>query len=63
MTLEKLADAVTFDQIEDIRRDNNALWIDVLRLAFRVAPDEARAIFRKINKNDQEISKLFSSLT
>ncbi len=48
------------DQIEEIRRKNNKNWMDLLRIALKNAPKDARKILRKINKNDKKISKLFS---
>ena len=30
-------------------------WMDVVRLALRLAPKQARAIFREIEKNDEKI--------
>ena len=35
------------DQIEKVRSRNNVNWMDVLRLAFKYAPDEARALMKK----------------
>jgi len=51
------------DQIEEIRRKNNSNWMDLLRLALKYAPDEARMILARINKCDQEISKLVGQLS
>lgn len=50
------------DEIEKVRTKNNVNWMDVLRLAFKHAPDEAREIIRKINNEDKSISKLFEKL-
>ena len=46
------------DQIERVRARNNTLWMDVVRLANRVARKQAQAIFRKIELNDAEIAAL-----
>jgi len=48
--------------IAGIRQSNNRLWVDILRLAFRHAPKDARKIMKKITKNDKEISKWTSRL-
>jgi hypothetical protein len=48
------------DQIEKIRKLNNRNWMDLLRIALKFAPKEARLTLQKINKNDKKISKLFS---
>ena len=50
------------DQIEKVRSRNNVNWMDVLRLAFKYAPDEARALMKKINHEDDRISKLLQQL-
>ena len=50
------------DQIEKIRINNNVNWMDLLRLAFKTAPDEAKVLVRKINSDDEKISNLFSKL-
>ena len=51
------------DEIEKIRTANNVNWMDVLRLAFNHAPEEAKNLVRKINKTDTEISHLLGELT
>ena len=50
------------NQIEKIRANNNVNWMDLLRLAFTKAPDEAKVLVRKINSDDEKISNLFSQL-
>ena len=50
------------DEIETIRSNNNINWMNLLRLSFRVAPEEAKLLFRKINSDDQQISELFRKL-
>jgi len=51
------------DEIEQVRSLNNVNWMDVLRLAFRHAPDEARELMEKINQEDDRISALFKQLS
>lgn len=51
------------DEIERVRTRNNVNWMDILRVAFRHAPDEARVIMGKINKEDNRISILFKQLS
>ena len=46
------------DEIERVRTRNNVNWMDILRVAFRHAPDEARVIMGKINSEDKEIANL-----
>ena len=51
------------DEIEKIRTKNNVNWMDVLRLAFIHAPEEAKELMKKINKEDNRISDLFDKLS
>ena len=51
------------DEIEKVRTRNNVNWMDVLRLAFTHAPEEAKRLMKKINQEDNEISKLFEKLS
>ncbi len=50
------------DRIEAIRGRNNKNWMDLLRLAFRHAPEEAAQIMTGIYMEDQEISRLVRML-
>jgi hypothetical protein len=50
------------DQIESIRAKNNKNWMDILRLAFKHAPEDAAAIVAEIYKQDQSISELAQKL-
>ena len=50
------------DEIEKVRSRNNVNWMDILRLAFTHAPDEAKDLMRKINVSDDEISALLKKL-
>jgi hypothetical protein len=36
--------------------------MDVLRLAFRHAPDEARGLMKRVNAEDERISELLNKL-
>jgi hypothetical protein len=50
------------DEIEQVRTRNNVNWMDVLRLAFRHAPDEARGLMKRVNAEDERISELLNKL-
>jgi hypothetical protein len=50
------------NDIQKIRAKNNKLWMDLLRLALKAAPKEAKAVLKEINKNDKAISKALKSL-
>ena len=51
------------DEIEKVRSKNNMNWMDVLRLTFIHAPDEAKKLMKRINQEDDKISKLFEQLS
>ena len=50
------------DQIEKVRTKNNVNWMDVLRIAFKNDPEAAKKCLRKINLQDQQISRRASKL-
>ena len=51
------------DEIENVRTRNNVNWMDVLRLAFTHAPEEAKKIMKMINEEDSTISELLKKLS
>ncbi len=51
------------DEIEKVRSGNNINWMDLLRLAFVHAPEEAKKLTKKINDEDNKISELFEKLS
>lgn len=63
LSMKKLTDLEIIDEIEKVRSKNNVNWMDILRLAFTHAPDEAREIVGRINKDDNKISELLSQLS
>ena len=40
------------NKIEKVRSKNNTNWMDVLRLAFRYAPEDASKLLKKIHSQD-----------
>jgi len=50
------------NKIEKIRSKNNTNWMDLLRLAFKYAPVEAKKLIKKINRDDKKISNLLKKL-
>lgn len=50
-------------QIEKIRAKNNVNWMNILRLAFKLDPNEAKKIMKKINYDDKKISTLLNQLS
>tara|TARA_R110000824_G_scaffold100221_3_gene238340 strand:+ start:5568 stop:6182 length:615 start_codon:yes stop_codon:yes gene_type:complete len=49
--------------IERVRSTNNVNWMNILRLAFKHTPTEAKQMMGKVNESDQEISKLLKELS
>ena len=54
---------VLIDKIESVRTRNNVNWMNLMRLAFKVAPHEAEQIFEQINQDDTSIAVLLQILT
>ena len=50
------------NSIEKIRSKNNKNWMDILRLSFKYAPEEATKIMQEIYKEDNKISALVDKL-
>ena len=51
------------DEIAKIRSNNNVNWMDLLKLAFKLDPQQASKIMKKINYDDKKISKLLNKLS
>ena len=50
------------NKIQQIRMKNNKLWMDILKLAFKHAPDKSKEIFKKIAYYDSKINELSKKL-
>jgi methionyl-tRNA formyltransferase len=61
--LKKMTDLEIINEIESVRSKNNVNWMDILRLAFKHAPDQAREIVGRINADDNKISSLLEKLS
>ena len=61
--MNKRSDSEIIDEVEKVRTKNNVNWMDILRLAFIHAPDEARKLMGRVNKYDSKISKLLTELS
>ena len=51
------------NQIQKARSRNNTNWMNILKLAFRLDPKNASKIMKKINSDDQKISKLLRKIS
>lgn len=60
--LKQMTDLEIIDEVEKVRTQNNKNWMDILRVAFKHAPEEARPILAEINKSDGKISDLLDKL-
>lgn len=58
----RISDRQLIDKIQAIRTRNNGNWMDLLRLAFKLDPKEARRIFRSIVECDGKIQRLSKQL-
>jgi len=56
--LQKRSDDALLFIITDVRRRNNKLWMEIVKLAMKKAPEEAKALLKGIVKNDALITKL-----
>ena len=50
------------NEIQKTRSKNNTNWMNILRLAFKFAPEESSKIMKKINFHDKKISNLIKKL-
>lgn len=50
-------------EIESVRSNNNKNWMDLVRLAFEYAPDQAKAIMSNINADDSKVTELLEELS
>lgn len=50
-------------QIENIRKNNNVNWMDILRIAFKNNPKATAKVMSKIYSDDKRIGKLVKKLT
>ena len=50
-------------RIEKVRSQNNINWMDLLRIAFRADPANAKKCMRRINAQDRKIAKLLKQLS
>jgi hypothetical protein len=50
---QRSRDDSLIDRLQEIRSRSNVLWMQIVRIAMREAPEEARGIFREIEANDR----------
>jgi hypothetical protein len=54
---------IIINKIQKIRSKNNVNWMDILKLAFKLDPQKASKIMKKINYDDKKISNLLKKLS
>ena len=62
MNTKKRTDLEIIDEVANIREKNNVNWMDILRLAFKHAPEDARKLMGRVNEYDDRISDLLKEL-
>lgn len=50
------------NKIENVRKENNINWMNILRIAFKNSPKETSKVFKQISLSDGKINKLTSKL-
>ena len=61
--MTKRTDLEIIDEVEKVRTKNNVNWMDILRLAFKHAPTDARKLMGRVNEYDGRISQLLTELS
>ena len=61
--LNKFNKLKLIQKIEKIRKKNNSNWMDILKIAFKYAPNETAKTMAQIYKEDSNISKLTKKLS
>jgi hypothetical protein len=51
------------DEIEKVRTNNNVNWMDIMRIAFKHSPEEAKKLMKKIDHEDNKVSTLVKKLS
>ena len=51
------------NQIQKVRNKNNINWMDIIRLSINLAPNRTVKILKKINNQDNKISRLFKKIS
>jgi hypothetical protein len=58
-----VSDDAIIDNIEHIRQMNNKCWMDLVRLALRVAPVETKKLLQEIESNDRGVARLLREIS
>jgi len=60
--MKKKKQLAVIKNIENIRKKNNALWMEILRIAVTSAPKKSKIVLKKITENDKKITSLVAKI-
>tara|TARA_B100001250_G_C19481132_1_gene648760 strand:+ start:289 stop:489 length:201 start_codon:yes stop_codon:yes gene_type:complete len=60
--MNKRSDNEIIDEIQRIRSKNNINWMNILKIAFKYAPEKTRDVFKQITNEDNRINELSEEL-
>ena len=60
--MKKKKQLAVIKNIENIRKKNNILWMEILRIAVTSAPKKSKKVLRKITENDKKITSLVAKI-
>ena len=58
----KITNELIVKEVTRIRRKNNNCWMELLSLAFKAKPRQAKKIMEAITQNDRNVTKWMSRL-
>ncbi len=58
----KITNELIVKEVTRIRRKNNNCWMELLALAFKAKPRQAKKIMAAITENDRNVTKWMSRL-
>tara|TARA_B100001121_G_C18607072_1_gene582421 strand:- start:932 stop:1123 length:192 start_codon:yes stop_codon:yes gene_type:complete len=50
------------NEIKKVRSHNNVNWMNLMKIAFKYAPQEAKKCLKQIDKKDKKINNLIKKL-
>lgn len=58
----KITTELIVNEVTKIRRKNNNCWMEILALAVKAKPRQAKKILRDITENDRKVTRWMSRL-
>lgn len=56
-------DSRRLDEVKNLRAQNNNLWMEIVYIALREAPEETKRIMRGISEKDSQINEIWLELS